>query len=230
MQLEKQLEVLQEKLERFEKTAVRLERVVAVSRGPDATTKRQHACCFDWQDQFELGAKMIVDAVLLMVAEMSTDIDGTPVAIFPKMQIAAGGVSVVNPITNFQARLTGDISYGLYTNTQESWQSRCEDEYLDDSMPEAISQAIVLCEVAKKEVVRFCLSDGQNWIFSLLTKDKDGNRVCFQGEVFEIITPRPRVQRAFEEDVRQIVTLVYHWLFTNNDPLSDLLYTLEVIE
>jgi hypothetical protein len=65
---------------------------------------------------------MILDAILLTVAEISADGEAkSPVAIFPEMQIATGdGVSIVNPTTKFQVWLTGNVDYGICTYTHES--------------------------------------------------------------------------------------------------------------
>jgi hypothetical protein len=81
--------------------------------------------------KFEPGARMIMDAILLTVAEISTV--GTaklPVAIFPELRIATGdGVNVVNPTTGFKLWLTGQVDYGLCTYIDGSmrrkdWQIR----------------------------------------------------------------------------------------------------------
>jgi hypothetical protein len=55
---------------------------------------------------------MILDAILLTVAEISADGDAQlPVAIFPEMRVATGdGVNIVNPRTQFQVWLTGNVS------------------------------------------------------------------------------------------------------------------------
>ena len=71
---------------------------------------------------------MILDAILLTVAEISADGEAKlPVAIFPKMQVAtqAGdGVNIVNPTTGFQLWLSGNADYGLCTYKQESRSQR----------------------------------------------------------------------------------------------------------
>lgn len=65
---------------------------------------------------------MIMDSLLLTVAEMSADGQAKlPVAILPEMRIATGdGVRVDNPETNFQFWLTGNVDYGLCTYRDES--------------------------------------------------------------------------------------------------------------
>ena len=60
----------------------------------------------------EPGAGIILDAILLTVAEISADGEAKlPVAIFPKMRV---GVNIVNP-TSFRLWLTGNADYGLCT-------------------------------------------------------------------------------------------------------------------
>ncbi|KAF8879046.1 hypothetical protein BD779DRAFT_1166771 [Infundibulicybe gibba] len=202
--------------------------------------------------QFEPSRKMILEAILLTVAEISAD-TGVPVIIFPKMQVAdEDGINVVNPATGFQLCLTGDTDFGLCTYKTEAHQffmltaadnsamkfahgcvtlvaDMSERKCLYDNMPEAISQAIALSERKRKKAVRFCISDGLNWVFATLATDEHGNRVSYQGELFSIIKQEPEIQEEFEDSVRQIVALVYHWLTANDDPFSDPLYTLEAI-
>jgi hypothetical protein len=70
---------------------------------------------------------MILDAILLTVAEISADGTGEakrPVAIFPELRIATGdGVGIVNPATKFQVWLTSNVDYGLCTYALESQRS-----------------------------------------------------------------------------------------------------------
>jgi hypothetical protein len=75
---------------------------------------------------------MILDAILLTVAEISADGQAkTPVAIFPELRIATGdGVSIVNPTTKFQVWLTGNIDHGLCTYPLESLRSKDYPFYL----------------------------------------------------------------------------------------------------
>ena len=74
------------------------------------------------ETKFEPGARMILDAILLTVAEISADGEAKlPVAIFPEMRVATGdGVSIVNPTTKFQLWLTGNADYGLCTYKRAS--------------------------------------------------------------------------------------------------------------
>ena len=56
------------------------------------------------ETKFEPGARMILDAILLTVAEISADGEAKlPVAIFPEMRVATSdGVNIVNPTTGFR--------------------------------------------------------------------------------------------------------------------------------
>jgi hypothetical protein len=64
---------------------------------------------------------MILDAVLLTVAEISSDGDAKlPVAILPDMRIATGdGIALRNPTTDFEMWFTGNVDYGLCTYERE---------------------------------------------------------------------------------------------------------------
>ncbi|KAJ7710164.1 hypothetical protein B0H14DRAFT_2242266, partial [Mycena olivaceomarginata] len=59
--------------------------------------------------RYEPGARMILDAVLLAVAEICTDGDAKlPVAILPEMRIASGdGILLKNSTTSFEMWFTG---------------------------------------------------------------------------------------------------------------------------
>ncbi|KAJ7715910.1 hypothetical protein DFH07DRAFT_862573 [Mycena maculata] len=204
--------------------------------------------------RFEPGARMILDAVLLTVAEISSDGDAKlPVAILPEMRIATGdGISLRNPTTDFEMWFTGNVDYGLCTYEQEDVRKdrvlnadiddvrllakssifliegkRLQDKPLYDFMPEAISQAAALCEVTGTMAVKFCLTDGRKWIFSVFSKNDAGNRVCYEGNSFPILEPSPDVNgAAWKESVHRVVELVYHWLVEDKDPLIDPLYVL----
>ncbi|KAF8811039.1 hypothetical protein BYT27DRAFT_7208897 [Phlegmacium glaucopus] len=208
--------------------------------------------------RFEPAARMLIDAVLLSVAELSADGDiKTPVAIFPEMRVATGdGVKIVNPDTNFEVWLTGSADYVLCTFADESLRTQVlqaelddvmkfglnctmlvegkkhDDHLIYDNMPEAISQAAALCEATGISAIRFILSDGWNWVFSLLTKDSQGYQTCYGGQVFHITEPRPGLESSFQQDVHIIVQLVHHWylvsaqLVAKENPLQDQWYEL----
>jgi hypothetical protein len=66
-------------------------------------------------EKFEAGARMIIHAVLLMIAKISTKRDSSrAVAILPEMRLGAGdGVVISNPISKFEVWLTGNVDYGI---------------------------------------------------------------------------------------------------------------------
>jgi hypothetical protein len=65
----------------------------------------------------------------------------------------------------------------------------------------------------RTNALRFCLSDGQNWIFALLTKDEKGNRACYESEAFTIVDPtKSSYSQPFKDDVHTVVELVRHWV------------------
>ncbi|KAJ7067302.1 hypothetical protein C8F01DRAFT_1365424 [Mycena amicta] len=102
-----------------------------------------------------------------------------------------------------------------------------EDKTIYDFMPETISQAAAFCEVTGTTAVRFCVTDGRNWLFSLFSKDGSGARVSYQGNVTTILQPRFDEEGRdppWEESIHRIVELVYHWLVAEQDPLTDVLY------
>ncbi len=101
--------------------------------------------------------------------------------------------------------------------------ARRENEMLVDSMPEATSQAIALSEVTgyvffqldvtsilttvySNQTIRYCLSDGHEWMFAVYTRDAQGNRVSYEGPVLTIKDGN------FEGDVQCLVEVLYHWV------------------
>ncbi|KAI0800013.1 hypothetical protein C8Q74DRAFT_1214075 [Fomes fomentarius] len=204
--------------------------------------------------KYEQGTRMILDAILLAVAQICVE-GGVqlPVAILPKLRVApSDGILIRNAATNFQVWLTGNTDYGMCVYEDEDDRSRllggsitevvlyaksrimmveakrCAYELdFEDYLPEATGQAVALGEVTGKPV-RFCLSNGHNWLFSLFAKDANGNRVAYEGSTVNIMTPRPGAEDLFKGDVRRVVELLYHWLVSTSDPLNDPLYTLSV--
>jgi hypothetical protein len=65
--------------------------------------------------QFESGARMILDAVLLSIAKISGKRDARhAVAILPGMRLSTGeGVMISHPISKFEVWLTGNVDYGI---------------------------------------------------------------------------------------------------------------------
>lgn len=236
---------LERKALRFNDAA--LEASIAAS---DINSKHIEALCLQItrihrsaSKRFEAGARMILDAVLLTIADISLDAkEKHPVAIFPEMRISSGdGVLVKNAKNQFEVWLVGNVDYGICTYQYEGdrnvvLRSTLEDlmiyagnrimlieakrdkDMLTDSMPEATSQAIALSEVTGNKTVRYCLSDGNEWMFLVYTCDDQGNRISYEGPVLTMMQSR---SEAFEKDVRCLVAVLYHWLRTDGDIKDD---------
>jgi hypothetical protein len=116
---------------------------------------------------------------------------------------------------------------------------RSDDASFFDYAPEATGQAVALCEVtgcvashfiairhskfsSSLPTVRYCMSDGSNWLFALFTKDANGNRVCYESHQVSI-TYTPRATALFRKDVHQVVELLYHWVCDRVERCSFLL-------
>jgi hypothetical protein len=92
-----------------------------------STSKRvSHFGCFVYIEmntytQFEAGARVILDAVLLTIADISLDAqEKLPVAILPEMQIMPGhGVLVKNFQNQYKVWLSGNVDYGVCTYQRE---------------------------------------------------------------------------------------------------------------
>ncbi len=69
---------------------------------------------------------MIMDAILLTVAELSADGEAhKPVAIFPKLRLSTGGIQLTNPATDCRVWLTpGNADYAVCTYANEAEQRR----------------------------------------------------------------------------------------------------------
>ena len=107
-------------------------------------------------------------------------------------------------------------------------EAKRENEMLGDSMPEATSQAIALSEatrcvlfqlgvfilttVCRSKTIRYCLSDGHQWMFAMYTCDAQGCCTSYEGIVLTIVDLRPAIQDVFEKDVRRLVKVFYHWV------------------
>jgi len=185
---------------------------------------------------YEPGSRMILDAILLALAEIvSTEKSG--VAILPEMRIASGdGVQISHPISGYELWLSGNVDYAVleYEDVRDHKDrllgpggSR-EDAFeiakgrlflveakrqslkqeLVSHIPEAVSQAIALLRSADLPEVRFCLSDGETWIFFILKLEN------------EILTYYESAIRRLSRDLiensdfmlREIVPLVCEWL------------------
>ena len=78
--------------------------------------------------QFEAGARIVLDAVLLTIADISLDAtEKLHVAIFPRMRVASGDdcVLVRNAKNQFEVRLIGNVDYWICTDQYEEDRSTC---------------------------------------------------------------------------------------------------------
>ncbi|KAJ8455199.1 hypothetical protein ONZ51_g12578 [Trametes cubensis] len=193
--------------------------------------------------RYEPGARMILDAIVLTVARICVETGAKlPVAILPGVRVSAGdGTLIENRATGYQVWLTGNTDYGMCTYEIDALRlmrfakSRIMmveakrpdgDKSFEDHLPEATGQAIALAEVTNKPV-RYCLSNGKNWLFSVFAKDAKGNRVAYEGIPIDIsIDNIDDAKDLFKSDVRRVVELLHHWLVSPVDPLNDPLYTL----
>jgi len=196
---------------------------------------------------YEPGSRMILDAVLLALAEIaSTQKRG--VAILPEMRIAQGdGVQISHPVSGYELWLSGNVDYAVieYEDVRD-YKDRLlapggsrEDVFdiskgrlflveakrqsLEQSLvsyiPEAVSQAIALLRSTNLQEVRFCLSDGQTWIFFIL---RLANETLTYYESATRRLSRDVVENS-DLPLREIVQLVCEWL----RPTTTDLFTLE---
>ncbi|KAF8336918.1 uncharacterized protein EI90DRAFT_3044134 [Cantharellus anzutake] len=215
---------------RIEKSDIEVKYIDAlclqISRIRRSTSKRSGA-----------GARMVLDAILLTIADISFDAkEKLPVAIFPYMRIASGdGVLVKNARDGFEVYLIGNVDYGICTYQYEEYRVvvlgssldhlmiytrnpimlvEAKVEMLIDYLPQATSQAVALSEVTGTKTVRYCLSDGDAWMFLVYSRDDEGNRISYEGPVLTID----------KRNLRSLVELLYHWLRADGDIKSDPLF------
>ncbi|KAG9309681.1 hypothetical protein JVU11DRAFT_10353 [Chiua virens] len=185
---------------------------------------REHGC-----------SRMVLDAVVLALAEIvSTEKSG--VAILPEMRITPrDGVQISHPVSGYELWLSGSVDYAIIQyDDLKDYKSRLllPGGYREDAIeiakgrlllveakrqgerdlasyiPEAVSQAIALLKTAKLPEVRFCLSDGQTWIFFIL-KSENGTLTYYDSP--PRLLSRESVA-ASDADLREIVLLVCEWL------------------
>ncbi|KAH7908478.1 hypothetical protein BJ138DRAFT_1091186 [Hygrophoropsis aurantiaca] len=143
-------------------------------------------------------SRMILESIVLTLAKIASDPQSqTNVAIFPEMMLTPDkGVKVTNPESGYQALLYGSVDYAIiqykdeYQNKAPLRSSRSlafqiatgclllvEERRqlthdaataLELHIPEAIGQALALATSTNREEVRFCLSNGNLWLFYIL--------------------------------------------------------------
>ncbi|KAI0781857.1 hypothetical protein C8Q75DRAFT_546155 [Abortiporus biennis] len=93
----------------------------------------------------------------------------------------------------------------------QSYTDPSEDYILYDNIPEAICQAIALLKFSglKESEVRFCLTDGQKWLFFILQKMEDGQLVYYQSldrdlSIYSL--------RESDFQLRELLVILREWL------------------
>ena len=67
--------------------------------------------------------------------------------------------------------------------------------------------------IYRNRTIRYCLSDGRQWMFAIYTRDDLGNRISYEGVVLTLLEPRPEIQQEFEKDVRRLLEVLWHWVY-----------------
>lgn len=182
------------------------------------------------------GSRMIFDAILLALAEIVSN-EQYGVAILPEMRIDKGGgegVLITNPVSGYELWVSGNVDYVAIEYEDVSYNKDClldsnglsylhlarghlflvkekhQDQVLSFSIPEAVSQAIALLKSAKLPEVRFCLSNGEIWMFFVLKMDLKDETLTY----FESPPLRLSKTELFRSDLelRKIVQLICEWL------------------
>ncbi|KAL4242844.1 hypothetical protein ABKN59_011265 [Abortiporus biennis] len=187
------------------------------------------------------GARMMLDQILLTIADIiCRENPSYFAAILPELRLAVGdGVMIKNNQTQTEFWLTGNTDYGICTFTDAETreiiftgaladilpflvgqlvliETKKEVETLMDYLPEATGQAIVMSE-ATQGSVRFCLSNGQQWMFCLYNKTE---RVVYFSSVITLGQPLSN------QKLQNLVDLIYHLITDTADLLQNPLYTL----
>ncbi|KAG2016616.1 hypothetical protein CC2G_009770 [Coprinopsis cinerea AmutBmut pab1-1] len=194
---------------------------------------------------FQVGPRMVLDALLLSMGEITSIIDpAKDVAIIPEMKTGGAAFSK----GGYQVVLGGSIDYGVveymideddeakgglvgpvlpehifevaygFFFLVEAKRHHAVGE-LTASIPEAVTQAMLISKNANIDTVRFCLSDGSIFIFFVLQR-------CEDGYTYSQSTPRylglPE-ESHFDIQMGEITFLLLEWLKVR---LTEELYTL----
>ncbi|KDR68489.1 hypothetical protein GALMADRAFT_104694 [Galerina marginata CBS 339.88] len=182
------------------------------------------------------ASRMILDAILLAVTEIAS-VERRSIAILPEMRIPQGDeAQIVHPIPGYELWLGGNFDYAIieYDNVRD-YKDRLltpggsRDDAFDISkgllllveakrqsleqslvsyIPEAVSQAIALWKSANLPEVRFCLSDGQLWVFFIL-KLENGTLTYYESATRRLSRD---VIESSDMQLREIVQLICEWL------------------
>ncbi|KIJ42161.1 hypothetical protein M422DRAFT_60388 [Sphaerobolus stellatus SS14] len=182
------------------------------------------------------GSRMVLDSILLALAEIISD-KQRGVAILPEMRIAQGdGVPITHPVSGYELWLSGSVDYAVIDyedmrdykdrllapggSREDTFNiakgclflvaAKCQSsvQSLASYIPEAVSQAIALLKSASLPEVRFCLSDGQTWIFFIL-KLENGTPIYYESATRRL--SRDALENS-DMPLREIVQLICEWL------------------
>ncbi|KAH9176693.1 hypothetical protein EDB89DRAFT_1939413 [Lactarius sanguifluus] len=185
---------------------------------------------------YKPGPRMIINAILLTLRKI-TSTQHTDIAILPEMKITDDdGVRIVHPTSGYELWLNGCVDYVVVEyNLEVDNKKRLLDsgaredvfrianghlflveakrqghnkQDLSSYFPEAVSQAIALLKVANLPEVRFCLSDGQTWVFFILKSD-DNTLTYYDSVPYRL--SRDPVENT-NVPLREIIQLVREWL------------------
>ncbi|KAH9176685.1 hypothetical protein EDB89DRAFT_1881619 [Lactarius sanguifluus] len=120
---------------------------------------------------------------------------------------------------------TFEIASSCLFLVEANWQCQSE-EGLSTHFPEAISQAIALLKIANLPEVRFCLSDGQAWIFFILKSEN--NTLTFYESTTHCLS-RDNVENS-DLPLRKIMQLLREWASFSMGSLIYLLRTISLAE
>lgn len=202
--------------------------------------KKIYACV---NMDYEPGSRMILGAVLLALAEIASA-EQRSVAILPELRIAQGkGVQITHPTSGYELWLSGNVDYAVIEyeedeDNKDRLLAPCgsrDDAFviskgrlvlveakrqsfnrtLISYIPEAVSQAIAVLKSANLPEVRFCLSDGQSWIFFIL-KSENGKLTYYESAICCLSRD---VVESSDVPLREIMQLICEWLRPNTTGL-----------
>ncbi|KAL0947856.1 hypothetical protein HGRIS_010493 [Hohenbuehelia grisea] len=191
---------------------------------------------------FEVGARMVLDAILLSVGEITTILKPQKdVAIIPEMKLEDAPFSK----DGYQVVLGGSIDYGIVeymVDEDDDTRGRLVGPGLPNYIfevasghiflveakqqqaigglmafiPQAVTQAMATSKNGNLETVRFCLSDGHYFIFFVLRRNHD-EFTYYESNSLRLYFPD---STQFDEKVREITFLLLEWL--KAEPTKDL--------
>ncbi|KAF8064433.1 hypothetical protein FPV67DRAFT_222637 [Lyophyllum atratum] len=153
------------------------------------------------------------------------------------------GVYVSNSNTGFELYLTRSVNYGvlLYNDEPENRErllvpgaskddalriaqgclflvedKRLKCSPLSSHIPEAVSQAIALLKaIPNVDEVRFCLSDGETWVFFVQKEEAGRHFVYYESRPFLL---RETLLETSVKELKTIISLVTEWLNVSPTP------------